>query len=250
MPEMAKPLFDAARIHHMHPAQFQPHISARCVQRLENMSRHIRRNIDLPTQLSDVRHPVNPCQAHANLDRLRRAKGVHIIAKIRGRDGLQKLACLGAHHGQHTFARCHIGNDHAVIAHMPFQPGLVRQPCRSRGHHQIRRLAQPGDCHIGLDTAAIIQKLRIDDLSFGHVILPASHIVQKGAGIWPFDAQLAKGRHVVHRQTAANGTVFFGHVFKEILPFPAVFIFRRLTFAGKPIGPFPPRKFTHYRAMA
>ena len=76
MAKMAKRLFDAATVHHMHPAKFQPVIVPCLPKRFKCMGRHIAAHIYFPAKFAHIAHPMHPCEPHAKFDLLHGAKGV------------------------------------------------------------------------------------------------------------------------------------------------------------------------------
>ena len=137
MAEVAKALLDPAAVHHMHAAELQVHVPPGILQHLENVPCHIGRNIDLPTEFTDIGHPMRAGQPHADLNLLRGAKRVHRVADIIGRDLLQQLARAWPHDRQDALPRGYIGNGHAVIPDQPPHAGLIRQPGQGRRHNQV-----------------------------------------------------------------------------------------------------------------
>ena len=73
----------------------RPHIfrprSRPVVDAFEHVRGHIRADVELPAQLTDVGNPVGAGEAHANLDLLGEAEGMGVVAQIVRRHALQQL---------------------------------------------------------------------------------------------------------------------------------------------------------------
>ena len=132
------------------------------------MTALIRRDINFPPKLTDICDAVNAGEAHADLNFLGRAKGVHVVAKVIRRYSLQQLTRARPHNCQHTFTGSDIHDHNVEITAVTHQPDLIRLTCRSRRHDQIGCLAKARHSHVRLNTSAVIQKLRVDNFANGY----------------------------------------------------------------------------------
>src|SRR3546814_6121684 len=69
----------------------------------------------------------------------------------------------------HRLTRRHVG-DHAVrvVGDVAAQPGEVAARHRRAGHHQEGGLGEARDGEVGLDAAAVVQPLGVDDAARRH----------------------------------------------------------------------------------
>ena len=248
MAKVAECFFDPTGIHRMHPAKRQPKILTSLPQRFKHMPRLIGWDVDLPTQFSDIGHAMHPRGAKADLDLLRSAERIGVVREIIRRYRLHHLSCVRPHNRQHSFARCHIGDDDAFVANMALQPCLISGACRGWGDDEIAGLGQAGDGDIRLDPAARVQELSVDDLAHRHRHVGAAHVVQKRLRVRSLDPQLPERGHVVHADILADRFVFARNVVEEVLPLPAIGVLRRLTPIRVPVRPFPTCDFAHHCA--
>ena len=170
MAEMAESFFDSGTVHHMHAAKLKTHVLPGLPKGFKHITRHLGADINLPPQFAHIRHAMHPGEAKAQLDLLRRTKGVSDVGEIIGRHLLQQRAGVRPHHRQYAFRRSDIsdGDPRVPLSSPPEQPSLIRQPRRRRGDHQIDGFRQAGHGYIRLNPAAAVEELGIDDLAQRH----------------------------------------------------------------------------------
>ena len=135
MPKVTETFFHPACVHHVHPAQAHPEIKAGLRQCFEDVTALIRRHVNFPTQLTDIRHTVHTGEAHTDFNLLRCAEGIYVVREVVWRYGLQQFARTWTHNGQNAFACCDIRDHNVEITFVAAHPCLIGKACRGRRHH-------------------------------------------------------------------------------------------------------------------
>ena len=107
------------------------------------MAGHIAADINFPSQLTHIADPMDPCEAHADLDFLHSAKRVGGVAKVIGRHRLHQGPRIWPHYGQNAFGCGYIGDHHIMLAHVAAQPGFIREASCGWRDHQIGGFRKP-----------------------------------------------------------------------------------------------------------
>ncbi len=101
--------------------------------------------------------------------------------------------------------------------------------------------AKPRDGEIGLDPAAPVAELGIDDAADGPIHLRGSKMLECGKRPPSRKFKFAEGRLVDQRYTLAHGTMLARHRLEPVRPAERRAVDRLRASEGEPVGPLPPR---------
>ncbi len=135
-----------------------------------------------------------------------------------------------------------------VIRRVAPEPCHVAGLRHGAGDHQEFVFGKPCHGEIGLDAAALIEPLGVNDAARLDVDIVGADAVQHLAGIAALDGKFGEARLI---EEGAIGHQPFGLVVgarKPVLAAIAVFVFRFDAAAGIPVGPFPAIDFAEYGA--
>src|SRR5437763_10425383 len=132
--------------------------------------RELRGNVQLVAELSDVRDPAGPYPRVAQIDDPGCGERKRSSGTVRIRARRQQLAAARPHETEHRIRRGRVECDGArVLRNAAAQPGEIARVRRARGDDEECVLGLARDREVGLDAAALIQPLRIDDPADRHV---------------------------------------------------------------------------------
>src|SRR5262245_28351686 len=162
--EMAIGLLEAQRIQRQQSRRPKSLRPACLQQNGQQMSGKLARHIQFVTKLADIADAMGPHVGHADLERaLCCERECYIRDVVRGKS-LQEDASLWPHYGETRLAARHVDCRAArFLGHVTFEPGdIAAKRGRSR-YGQKRSLREPRHRDVGLDAAALIQPLRVND---------------------------------------------------------------------------------------
>ena len=87
---------------------------------------------------------------------------------------------------------------------MAFQPGEIARLRRGGRDDEEARFALARDRQVGLDAAALIEPLRVDDLADGNRDVVGANPVEHGLGVRAFEHELGKRRLVEQADALAH----------------------------------------------
>jgi hypothetical protein len=130
--------------------------------------------------------------------------------------------------------------DRAVGRQVLLDPAHVAHAEGAAGHHVEAVFVEPRESEIGLDTAALVAELGIDQRAFGLVEVAGGQPLQVGEGAGPRDLVLGEGTLVDQHRAFARGAAFVADRTEPVGPAleggPVDRVGAR---RREPVGPFP-----------
>ena len=114
---------------------------------------------------------------------------------------------------------------------------------RGGGDHQVALLGQAGHGQIGLDAAAWVQELGVDQLAVGDGDVVGANPLQLALRVGPLHQIFGERAHIEEADIVAHGAMFLAHIVEPVLPAIGVFIAQRDARRREPIGAFPADRF-------
>jgi hypothetical protein len=229
-------------------AKLQADIGAGRLDRLEHVGCLVGRDIKLPAEFADIGDAMGAGQPHADFYLLKRPERIGFVGEIVRAQLLNELPRIRAHQAEHGLGSGDIGDDDEFTGEMFFQPGEITLQRGARYDEEKSGLRQPRDGKVALDATALVEHLGVDDLARRHVHIVGAKPLQEGAGIAPFDADLAERGHVEQADAVADRQMFVALVVEPVLPFPGIAVLALLALTREPVGPLPAGNLAEHRA--
>ena len=253
MAPVAVALLHPQRVQRVVAGVAQPVRGARRDEYVEHTGRELGGDVQLPAQFAHVGDTAgaHPCVAEVDLTRPAEREGLvgKAVGRRRAGQRLQQVARVGAHHTEHRVRRGDVGGHHPRLGGKVILEVAEVAHLRGRcGHDQVAIGRQPSDGEIGLDAAALVEPLGVDDLADGHGHIVRADPVQHCLGIGAFQLELAERRLLEHADCVAHRMMLCRRVGEPVLLAVGVLVLGLHTLGGEPVGAFPARHLTEARA--
>ena len=221
---------------------------ARLGETLEDIEHLLGRDVELPPELAHVGDAARAYARVADLDLARPTEGMGFVRQIGAGHRGQQRAALRTHHAEHGDARGDIGRgavQRRVIVQVAGQPSEIAGLADRRSDDEVARLGEPRDGEVGLDAAAIVEPLRVDDAAHRHIHLAGREAVEHRTGVPALDEVLGEAGLVEERDIVAHRAALGARVLEPVLAAVGVFVLRLDAGWREPVRALPARGLAH-----
>src|SRR4029450_38872 len=161
------------------------------------MPGELARQIQLVTELADVADAMGSHLAHTDLDRALGCERKCRIRDVVAGKGLQNAPSPRPHHSETRLAARHVDCRTArLLGDVTLEPSDIAAKRGGTRYDEKRRVRKACHRDVGLDAAAIIKPLRVNDTAGGDCDIVGTEALQNGLRIRSLHADLAEGAHV------------------------------------------------------
>ena len=244
MAPMAIAFFHAQRIQRMIAGQLEAEAIANGDDAVVDTRHEFGRDVQFPTKLANIGDARGAHDGIAEFDLLAGRERKGLVRQVIRAERLQQRPGIGAHDRDDPHARGDIGQDRMSISvDMALKPIEIARFGFGTCHDQKRRRAQPSHRQIGLDTALLVQPLRINQLARRDIDVIGANPVEHAHRIAALQPELCKARLIEQANRFAHRLAFSRCRIEPVLPAIAIFIFRFGTGRCIPVRSFPAKGF-------
>ncbi len=126
------------------------------------------------------------------------------------------------------------------------QPGPVAVGRGSTGDDQVAILANSCHRQVGLNSAALVEPLRVDHPTRGHVDVVGTDPIERAGRVWARNVELGEGGLVEKPNAISHRVAFLPGSLEPVLFSVRVLVTTRGAFRREPVGPLPTRHLTEH----
>src|SRR4051794_2153933 len=168
----------------------------------------LHRDVQLPTELPDIRDARGKDGDAADLDRPEGPEREAAVRDIRGGRRREDISCPRSPDPCGAPGRGRVVELRgAVRRQVVAEPLAVAHPVRAAGHDPEVVASEPHDRQVGLDAARLVEERRVDDAAVGDVHLCDGHPLDVLERAWPGDVEDRECREVHHPDAVTHREV-------------------------------------------
>src|SRR5208282_3702455 len=206
------------------------------------------RYVEFPAEFADVGDAARAHMRIADLDLARPAERMRGIRQIRSRQLFEQLPATWAHETEHRDAGRDV-RDRAPRTRLRgdrlSQPSEVARLANRGSDDQILEFGRARNRQIRLDTAGVIEPLRVDDAADGHIEVRGRHAAKNAAGVRALYEEFCEARLIEQCDRALGRKTLIAARFEPVLPAIGIFILGLRTGRTVPVRPLPSRGLAH-----
>ena len=245
VPPVAIALFQAEGVHRVEPDGGQPEVPTARHELVADAGGELGRHVELPAQLPDVGDAGRARRRVADVDLAGGREGEGVVAEIRARDPRQQVPGPRPHDAEDGVGGRHVRDRGPrpvgdVAAEPVDVPHLTLRP----GHDEEAVLGEAGHGDVGLDAAAVVEPLRVDDAARGNRDVVGADAVERRLRVGAGHHDLAEAALVDQPDALAHRPMLVRRILEPVLAPPGILVpgldpFRRVPVGTLPAGGLP-----------